>query len=180
METNFPHEGKSKHEIIEEYYYLVILCAQKHKNQGIAYTDLINAGNTGLGKAIDTFWKTKQDFSKHAYACIDRQMRLNVEHNKQSSDLSNSYDDLSKLSVILRDFVDKNSTPEERSKRFKDSCEGRKAVLVVDYVNRKITTSSEFNKTHENVRFLPKTNRISRGKERTNNVIKLRKTTDEV
>lgn len=174
--------GKSKQEITEEYSFLVISCARKYTNQGVLFIDLIHAGNTGLIKAVDTFWCVKQKFQKLAEERIEECIKFTIDYHKKQTILSNTYNSLGNLSSNVHNFVNDATHQKEAERRFKCLCEGRKqTLLVVDHENKRITTATSYNKmVSENdedhkVFVLPKYISVPGKKEHNNNLIFLKK-----
>jgi DNA-directed RNA polymerase sigma subunit (sigma70/sigma32) len=62
----------AKRRLIESKLHLVLPIAAQHASSGLSMLDLIQEGNLGLMRAIDSFPETLlDDFSGYATACIE-------------------------------------------------------------------------------------------------------------
>mgnify|MGYP004520685397 CR=1 FL=1 len=66
---------QARNKVVESYLFLVLKVAKKYQNLGLPFPDLIQEGNIGLLKAIESFpMKKDYCFSTYAYTLINKRI----------------------------------------------------------------------------------------------------------
>ncbi|HEY4950445.1 MAG TPA: sigma factor [Candidatus Acidoferrales bacterium] len=70
--------------LIEVNLYLVVTIAERHSSQGLKMLDLIQEGNLGLMRAIDSFSEDNKTFVSYA-ACIEHAIAKAIADSRSPS-----------------------------------------------------------------------------------------------
>lgn len=63
--------GSAKEKLIESHVTLVLNFAKRYRDKGVNFAGLVDLGNGGLSKAVETFeGKTGEEFHDHAVSFI--------------------------------------------------------------------------------------------------------------
>lgn len=70
---------------IKSNIHLVHSIAEQFRNEGLSYIDLINSGNYGLVRALNSFDETKMtDFIAYAESCIKQSIIKGIQENERN------------------------------------------------------------------------------------------------